>query len=336
MKVKLEEFLKSNKTVKEFLNEQQLKENGGSKGCVMLDLQLEKDYQLYWLKQNIPIENIYSHKPILTYELNSESENKYIKVAYNSPNEDLGYEHKEHCTVFYGLLNDGDLFKIKKYCMENYPQSFTLQTDYLHIFENVEHEECDCLVIKCKPCKELIEINSYIKNNFENSQTYNDYVPHITLAYIKKGTCGDLLGIPVDILFRVSIDNFVYSGHDKVLMENKLKESLKFNLKDCGKEDWNKKILGDSERFSTKIVYMSPDEFLDKVDYKRYKNDPEHVEEIKNSINSNTVLPTPIIIWGPMGDRYKSAFHDGQHRVMALKQLGIREIPVIEVWNREN
>ena len=242
--IKLEEYLHSDKKAKDFINEsyigkdiieelkidpkkeireefrqkvKQLKENGGSKSCVMLDLQQEKNYQLYWLKQKIPIENIYSHKPILTMENRSM---EFPIVGANSPNEDLGYEEKEHCTVFYGLNDDADLFKIKKYCLENYPNSFTLQTDYIHIFENVEKGECDCVIIKCKPCKELIEINKYIKENFSNTQTYNDYIPHITLAYIKKGTCRDLLNISIDILFRVSVNDFIYSGHDKVLMES--------------------------------------------------------------------------------------------------------------------
>jgi hypothetical protein len=200
MRIKIEEFLESKKSAKEFLDEKikiKIKENGGSYGCVMLDLTHEKDYRLLTLRNNIP-----------------------ISCIYNNEKGNLGIEKKEHCTVFYGLEDDADLFKIKKYCLENYPNSFILQTNYLHIFENVEKGECDCLVIKCKPPRELLEINQYIKDNFLSKQIYNEYIPHITLAYIKKGTCREFLNKPVDLQFEVSVNDFIYSGHDKVLMEN--------------------------------------------------------------------------------------------------------------------
>lgn len=206
----LEEFLKSNKTAKEFL-----KENGGSKGCVMLDLGNGDRVELYDLRLSIPIENIYSHKPInILTNIHDQ-----IIGGSNSEQEDLGYEQEEHCTVFYGLNNDSDLFIIKRFVNDNYPQPFILKTSHLHIFENVEEGECDCLVLKCQPCKELEMINQWIKQMFPNTQTYNEYVPHITLAYIKKGTCKEFLNKSINIEFQCSVKDFIYSGHDKVLME---------------------------------------------------------------------------------------------------------------------
>jgi hypothetical protein len=194
---------------KKIFKESKLKENGGSYGCVMLNLEHEKDYRIMSLKNDIPIESVYSHKPL----------NIIDNYAFNDKYEDLGYENKPHVTVFYGLENDSDLFIIKKFVNDNYPQPFILKTLKIDIFEGVEKGECDCLVIKCIPPKELLDINQWIKQMFPHKQTYNEYIPHITLAYIKKGTCREFKDKPLDMEFQVNTKDFIYSGHDKVLME---------------------------------------------------------------------------------------------------------------------
>jgi hypothetical protein len=120
----------------------------------------------------------------------------------------------------------------------------------------------------------------------------------------------------------------------KRLFENSV-ISPKFNLKSTGREDWDKEILGDPKRFQVKIIKMTPDEFLDKTMSYRYKIDKEKVNKFTREITNNSILPTPTILWGSQGEKGKSAFHDGSHRVLALKNLGIKNFPVLQITDLE-
>lgn len=137
----------------------------------------------------------------------------------------------------------------------------------------------------------------------------------------------------------VVLDSGKEIGGAKIrLVKESINFNIKFNLKDLGRDDWNK-IFKDSD-FMTKIEYMSPEEFLDRCDYKRYIFDIKKVSEIKKSIIKNTVLPIPSLWFDNESQKNskfkKSNFHDGQHRVLALQELGVKKIPVMMVWNKES
>lgn len=110
---------------------------------------------------------------------------------------------------------------------------------------------------------------------------------------------------------------------------------ISFDTKSTGRSDWDNDILK-SKDFNTHIVMMTPDEFLKAVDYKRYHYDQEKINKIKSDILGNKItLPSPSIIWGPMGTKYSPAFHDGQHRMMALKELNYTaKVPVIHIYEK--
>jgi hypothetical protein len=45
--------------------------------------------------------------------------------------------------------------------------------------------------------EDLVELNKSLKENFEHNDTHPEYIPHCTLAYVKKDSCDDLLGQPI-------------------------------------------------------------------------------------------------------------------------------------------
>jgi len=107
--------------------------------------------------------------------------------------------------------------------------------------------------------------------------------------------------------------------------------NIQFNKEDVGREDYNKYIKDNKNSLNIFIVEMSPEEFLQKTDSSRYKLDNSKVNKIKKSIGFHNKLPIPAMFFNigkKFNSKFKSDFHDGMHRVTALKELGIKKILV--------
>lgn len=99
--------------------------------------------------------------------------------------DDLHEEGKEtdsHTTVKYGL-HTKDNKEIFKFCEEwgKFPINVKL-----HNFSIFENEEYDVLKLEVSS-KPLRDLNKKICDEFEFTDSYQDYNPHTTLAYLKKG-----------------------------------------------------------------------------------------------------------------------------------------------------
>jgi len=81
------------------------------------------------------------------------------------------------------------------------------------------------------------------------------------------------------------------------------------------------------------IEWISPKEFLDYADFKRFVVDYDKVESYYNSLNNNSKIPTPILIFNDINKRHKAIFSDGTHRVLSLQKYGIKEIPVLVFYD---
>lgn len=191
-------------------------ENGGKYACVMVNVEKQPTSSvLFKIRQDIFKENIYSHYSLIDYTVVVHDENdneiKREEITGNDENEDLGYEENPHITVVYGLENDTDLSNIQSY-INSEQTSFFIKDGVIDIFENVEHGECDCLIIKINDIPaELLDIRNWILKSFPNTQTYFDYKPHITIAYIKKGTCREFIGRTVELNLTITPEDFIYS-----------------------------------------------------------------------------------------------------------------------------
>ncbi len=123
------------------------------------------------------------------------------------------------------------------------------------------------------------------------------------------------------------------------ILFNESLNNIIFDTEYTGRSDWDEILKHESDKFHKEIIYMSPDQFLERVRYKRFKTDYDKVKEYTNTISSAKKLPTPIM-WFMSKFQYEQGFapswHDGNHRVLALKELGIKEIPVIIAYERND
>lgn len=101
-------------------------------------------------------------------------------------------DHKEgrvkdiHITVLYGL-HTNSLKKIKKTI--GFISPIKIKIGKITKFEN---KNFDVIKIDLKSSK-LLSMNKKLKR-LEHTSEYSNYIPHCTLAYVKKGSCDHLLG----------------------------------------------------------------------------------------------------------------------------------------------
>ncbi len=116
---------------------------------------------------------------------------KYIKQGDLYIDEDKdGYEDSEelHTTIKFGIHteNPEDLFSI----IEGYGP-ITIKFGLVTKFDT--NPNFDVIKIDVES-PVLRELNTEISDNIECTDTFPDYHPHITLAYVKKGACNNLVG----------------------------------------------------------------------------------------------------------------------------------------------
>lgn len=98
----------------------------------------------------------------------------------------LGREDEIHITVKYGLTTDS-LDEVRK-LLENWGE-ITIKLGKITKFEADDYD-----VIKIDVnSKDLQDIHKLIKDKIPNEETYPKYCPHVTIAYVKKNECDDLI-----------------------------------------------------------------------------------------------------------------------------------------------
>jgi hypothetical protein len=112
----------------------------------------------------------------------------------------------------------------------------------------------------------------------------------------------------------------------------KMDEAVKFDTESTGRDDWDKDLKKSGDRFTQFEVNMSPDEFLKRVQADRFKQDPTKIKKYAGQFKRGAKdVPTPTM-WFMNKFQWERglapSFHDGSHRVLALKEIGIKEIPV--------
>lgn len=98
----------------------------------------------------------------------------------------LGRETELHVTLLYGL-HDTNPNGIKKFFENQKP--FEIHLKNITKFKN---EIFDVLKIDVES-KEILEINSLLRKKFKCTIKHNIYKPHITIAYLKKDHCENLV-----------------------------------------------------------------------------------------------------------------------------------------------
>ncbi len=153
-------------------------------GCLMVKIDIPQWEE--YLKQYINEEDIYIDET-----------KHYIQ----------GLELEPHCTILYGLRNNVNLNKLKKFLIPNH--KIKVKFKNISLFENEDYD-----VVKFDvESTELRLLNQLIKENFQYKSDYDEYWPHVTLSYIKKGL-GEKY-VKAITPFELIVDKYKFSTIDK-------------------------------------------------------------------------------------------------------------------------
>ena len=122
------------------------------------------------------------------------------EVVYTGPG--FGRVLDPHVTLLYGLHNENDYFAVRRILQEI--KSIPITLGELKKFTSPEY---DVIVIDILS-EACTMVHNKIKEQCENTQTYDSYSPHLTIAYVLPGSC-------------------------EYLINNKSFEGEEFNIKDC-------------------------------------------------------------------------------------------------------
>jgi len=123
-------------------------------------------------------------------------------------NVEYGRENHIHLTVKWGLH---DAKPTNFFSMADRWGSFSIELGEVTKFEGSPNY--DVIKIDVSGDK-LFELNGYISNNLLNTETYPEYHPHVTIAYVKKGSCDHLIGSATFSGMQFNVDSVMWSSHD--------------------------------------------------------------------------------------------------------------------------
>ncbi len=127
--------------------------------------------------------------------------------------EGFGREDDTHITIIYGICTD-NIDIIKDILKDIKPIKAIMKK--VGFFKS--DENYDVIIIKIES-KDLEELNKKINLNLKVDNTYSEYKPHCTIAYVKKGTAMRYAG---DTFF----DGTKITFNKIVFMDNKDKEII--------------------------------------------------------------------------------------------------------------
>ena len=131
-------------------------------------------------------------------------------VVPNPYNGSSGREKEGHLTVKFGL-HTSKVEDVEK--VVNGFGSFDVELDEVSKFE--KETEYHVLKIGVKGQK-LLELNKLISKKLECTDTYSTYQPHVTIAYVKTGSCEHLVGDEEFKGVKIKFDKIVFSSKDEI------------------------------------------------------------------------------------------------------------------------
>ena len=107
---------------------------------------------------------------------------------------DYGRETDSHCTILFGVVREEDYFVLREELKTFGPVSITLGEITKFIpSDNIDGKNFDVIKLDVFSDK-LHELHNLIDDTCYNKNSYKEYHPHVTLAYVKPNSCDYLLG----------------------------------------------------------------------------------------------------------------------------------------------
>lgn len=129
------------------------------------------------------------------------------------PNDDpngfkYGIENETHVTIAPCLNNDTKLWRLKLMLM---PLSeYKAKLDNISVFRNKDFDVLKCDVIS----EALLLTNNLITSAFETHSEFNEYHPHVTIAYLKKGNADKYTKDSIKHDMILTPSNFTWSNYE--------------------------------------------------------------------------------------------------------------------------
>ena len=122
---------------------------------------------------------------------------------------DTGLPDVSHVTVLYGIEDDLPSVELQDF-IKHYPK-FTITLGKISLFKN---DECDVVKV------EVISPDLHVLHNefadiVPNTQTFPDYMPHVTMAYVNKGTYDHLENMNKLSGLSFLADSVIFSTRDE-------------------------------------------------------------------------------------------------------------------------
>ncbi len=186
------------------------------------------------------------------------------KDLYEKPNDDsYGLEETPHVTIVYGIHEDEIDPQTIADVMEENMEPMTLAVTEIDVFEGEEYD-----VVKYNlPLTEQLKTYRALFMKFPNTQTFDEYHPHMTIAYVLPGK-GEKYKRSLREPFKIKFTKAVYSWHSDSDDPDKLSRKV-VNLEKDKKE--NKSLVKESQEkikpsiFSKTIYRIPTEEELEEV-----------------------------------------------------------------------
>ena len=121
------------------------------------------------------------------------------------------WEDDPHITVLFGL-NSGVITDEMANIIETYPP-FVCELGGLSLF-TAEMTKKPFAVVKADVIStDLHVLNRLLRDNCDYTETYPDYKPHVTVAYVQPGTHGRVDGHPVVKGMKFMVNQLTFSSH---------------------------------------------------------------------------------------------------------------------------
>ena len=141
------------------------------------------------------------------------------KDIYDDESNDYGVENEPHVTVLYGFLPSVKVNDIKKH-LNFLSENIKFTITGIGIFPGKGDTPYDVVKFNIKS-DDLTKLNKICKK-IPNEETFPEYNPHMTIAYVKKG-CGSKYIKKYKTPQNMESGNFIYSfdGDKKTFSINK-------------------------------------------------------------------------------------------------------------------
>jgi 2'-5' RNA ligase len=148
----------------------------------------------------------------LMYDLPLEDLDNYLSIIDKNDilNQDgLGLEKDPHITLVYGFHSDEiNRDSIIKDAIDY--GNINIKIKSIGVFEG---DDYDVVKLEVEDNENLTEIRNMLLNKYPNTQSFPDYHPHATLAYVKSGT-GKKYTQKLDKPIEYKLDTILYSSVD--------------------------------------------------------------------------------------------------------------------------